>query len=102
MIEVVEPATGRVMAEVPRAGVEETDAAVAAAKAAFPAWRAVAPGDRGVRLVDTGARYLRHHPLGCGLDDLDHAATFRAACVNPAMTGLSASSSACHRIPSAH
>ena len=46
VIEVVEPATEQVMAEVPRAGVEETDAAVAAAKAAFPAWRAIAPGDR--------------------------------------------------------
>ena len=34
------------MAEVPRAGVEEVDEAVASAKAAFPAWRAVAPGDR--------------------------------------------------------
>jgi len=34
------------MAEVPRAGVEETDAAVAKAKAAFGAWRAVAPSDR--------------------------------------------------------
>src|SRR5215218_9068201 len=34
------------MAEIPQAGVEETDAAVARAKAAFPAWRAVAPGDR--------------------------------------------------------
>ena len=32
------------MAEVPRAGVEETDAAVARAKEAFPAWRAVDPG----------------------------------------------------------
>jgi len=47
---VVEPATERVMAEVPRAGVEETDAAVAAAKAAFPAWRAVTPGDRAALL----------------------------------------------------
>jgi betaine-aldehyde dehydrogenase len=46
MIEVLEPATEKVMAEVPRAGVEETDAAVAAAKAAFPGWRAVSPGDR--------------------------------------------------------
>src|SRR6188472_1875187 len=45
-IEVIEPATERVMAEVPRAGVEEVDAAVARAKAAFPAWRAVAPADR--------------------------------------------------------
>jgi betaine-aldehyde dehydrogenase len=46
MIEVVEPANAVVMAEVPRAGVEEVDAAVARAKRAFPAWRAVAPGER--------------------------------------------------------
>jgi acyl-CoA reductase-like NAD-dependent aldehyde dehydrogenase len=46
MIEVVEPATAEVMASVPEAGAEETDAAVAAAKAAFPAWRTVAPADR--------------------------------------------------------
>jgi acyl-CoA reductase-like NAD-dependent aldehyde dehydrogenase len=45
-IEVIEPATEEVMAEVPRAGVEEVDAAVARARAAFPAWRAVAPADR--------------------------------------------------------
>ncbi len=55
MIEVVEPATAQVMAEIPRAGVEETDAAVAAARGAFPAWRAVAPADRATlmrRLAD--------------------------------------------------
>ena len=55
MIEVVEPATAEVMAEVPRAGADEVDAAVAAAKAAFPAWRAVTPGDRAAvmhRLAD--------------------------------------------------
>jgi acyl-CoA reductase-like NAD-dependent aldehyde dehydrogenase len=46
VIGVVEPATEQVMAEVPRAGVEETDAAVARARAAFAAWRDVAPGDR--------------------------------------------------------
>ncbi|HEX2388565.1 MAG TPA: aldehyde dehydrogenase family protein [Solirubrobacterales bacterium] len=46
MIEVIEPARAEVMAELPRAGVEEVDEAVARAKAAFPAWRAVAPGDR--------------------------------------------------------
>jgi betaine-aldehyde dehydrogenase len=46
MIEVVEPANAVVMAEVPRAGVEEVDEAVARAKRAFPAWRAVAPGER--------------------------------------------------------
>jgi len=46
MISVLEPATGEEMAQVPRAGAEEVDAAVAAAKRAFPAWRAVSPADR--------------------------------------------------------
>lgn len=45
--EVVNPATEVVVAEVSLAGVEETDAAIAAAEAAGPAWRAVAPADRG-------------------------------------------------------
>src|SRR3954447_1493617 len=49
-LEVLEPATEAVLAEVPRAGAEETDAAVARAKAAYPAWRAVAPGDRSALL----------------------------------------------------
>jgi len=35
-----------VLAEVPRAGVEEVDDAVRAARAALPSWRAVAPGER--------------------------------------------------------
>ncbi|HEV3283728.1 MAG TPA: aldehyde dehydrogenase family protein [Solirubrobacteraceae bacterium] len=42
----IEPATEAVLAEVPRAGVEETDAAVARAKAALPAWRSISPGAR--------------------------------------------------------
>ena len=50
MIEVLEPATAEVMAEVPKAGIEETDAAVARAKGAFPSWRAIAPGDRSALL----------------------------------------------------
>jgi acyl-CoA reductase-like NAD-dependent aldehyde dehydrogenase len=45
-MQVFEPATEEVLAELPRAGVEEADEAVARAKAAFPAWRAVSPGDR--------------------------------------------------------
>jgi betaine-aldehyde dehydrogenase len=50
MLSVLEPATEEVLAEVPRAGVEETDAAVARARAAFPAWAAVAPADRSALL----------------------------------------------------
>ncbi|HKH18808.1 MAG TPA: aldehyde dehydrogenase family protein [Solirubrobacteraceae bacterium] len=43
---VLEPATEAVLAEIPRAGAAEADAAVARAKAAYPAWRAVSPPDR--------------------------------------------------------
>jgi betaine-aldehyde dehydrogenase len=62
---VIEPATAAPMAEVPRAGVEETDAAVARAKAAFPAWRDVAPADR-ARLMHRLADALaaEHEALG--------------------------------------
>jgi acyl-CoA reductase-like NAD-dependent aldehyde dehydrogenase len=49
-IEVIEPATEQVMAEVPRAGVEETDAAIERARAAFPDWRAIAPSERSALL----------------------------------------------------
>ena len=60
-IEVVEPATEQVMAELPRAGAAEVDAAVARARAAFPAWRAVVPADRAAlihRLADAVAERL--------------------------------------------
>jgi acyl-CoA reductase-like NAD-dependent aldehyde dehydrogenase len=60
MIEVVEPATEQVMAEVPRAGAEELDAAVARAKQAFPAWRAVSPGDRAALLHRLSAALEEH------------------------------------------
>lgn len=57
-IDVLEPATGEVLATIPQAGIEETDAAIARAKAAYPAWRAVAPGDRAtlLRRVAAGVR----------------------------------------------
>ena len=49
-LSVIEPATAEVMEEIPRAGAEEVDAAVAAAKAAFPGWRDVSPADRAALL----------------------------------------------------
>jgi acyl-CoA reductase-like NAD-dependent aldehyde dehydrogenase len=45
-ISVIEPATEEVMAQIPEAGPEDVDAAVAKAKAAFGGWRAMEPGDR--------------------------------------------------------
>jgi len=56
-MQVFEPATEQVLAELPRAGVEEAEEAVARAKAAFPAWRDVAPGDR-AKLLRRLARVL--------------------------------------------
>jgi acyl-CoA reductase-like NAD-dependent aldehyde dehydrogenase len=49
-IQVIEPATEQVMAEVPQAGTADVDAAVARAKEAYPAWRAVVPEDRAALL----------------------------------------------------
>src|SRR5438105_8655604 len=45
-LKVVNPATERSIAELEKAGLEETDRAIAAARGAFPAWRAVKPADR--------------------------------------------------------
>ncbi len=43
---VIEPATEAVLEEIPRAGVEQVDEAVARARSAFGAWRDLAPGAR--------------------------------------------------------
>jgi acyl-CoA reductase-like NAD-dependent aldehyde dehydrogenase len=59
-MQVLEPATEQVLAELPRAGVEEADEAVARAKGAFPAWRDVAPGDR-AKLLRRLARVLEEN-----------------------------------------
>src|SRR5436305_15292737 len=53
-LQVLEPATEGVLETVPRAGVEEVDAAVARASA-FPSWSAVAPGDRARLLLRVAA-----------------------------------------------
>jgi betaine-aldehyde dehydrogenase len=47
---VIEPATEGVLEELPRAGVDDVDAAVERARAAFPGWRELAPGDRAQRM----------------------------------------------------
>ena len=59
-LEVLNPATAKPIAQLDRAGVEETDRAVAAAKAAYPAWRAVKPADR-ARLLRRVAALVEEH-----------------------------------------
>jgi acyl-CoA reductase-like NAD-dependent aldehyde dehydrogenase len=58
---VIEPATEAVLADVPRAGVGETDEAVARAKAALPAWRDLAPGARAQVLHALADTLGEHH-----------------------------------------
>jgi acyl-CoA reductase-like NAD-dependent aldehyde dehydrogenase len=57
---VLNPATEEPIAELERAGVEETDAAVARAKAVFPTWREVSPHDR-ARLLRRLATLVEEH-----------------------------------------
>jgi acyl-CoA reductase-like NAD-dependent aldehyde dehydrogenase len=57
---VLEPATEAVLAEVPRAGLEEADAAVAAARSALPAWRALAPAARAALLRELAEVLAAH------------------------------------------
>jgi acyl-CoA reductase-like NAD-dependent aldehyde dehydrogenase len=50
VMKVLEPATEAVLEEVPVAGADAVDEAVARARAAYPAWRALAPGARAAQL----------------------------------------------------
>ncbi|HKC18714.1 MAG TPA: aldehyde dehydrogenase family protein, partial [Candidatus Dormibacteraeota bacterium] len=49
-MKVIEPATEKVLEDLPEATVEDLDRAVARAQAAYPAWRAVSPHDRAMLL----------------------------------------------------
>src|SRR5213596_465141 len=60
-LQVLEPATEGVLETVPRAGVEQVDAAVARAKAAFPAWAALAPSDRARLLLRVASLVEERH-----------------------------------------
>jgi len=60
VLTIINPATEEQIARLERAGIDETDAAIAAAKGAFPAWRAVAPADR-ARLLRRLANLVEEH-----------------------------------------
>jgi acyl-CoA reductase-like NAD-dependent aldehyde dehydrogenase len=59
-VSVLNPATEETIAELPEAGVEEADEAVARARAAFPAWRAVEPSAR-ARILRGLATLVEEH-----------------------------------------
>jgi acyl-CoA reductase-like NAD-dependent aldehyde dehydrogenase len=56
LVKVVEPATEEIMAELPQAGIEDADAAVARAKQAFPAWKRVPAAERAELMRSVSAR----------------------------------------------
>jgi acyl-CoA reductase-like NAD-dependent aldehyde dehydrogenase len=60
-LSVLEPATGEVLQEVPRATESDVDAAVARAADAFPAWRDVDPAQRAATLRALAAAVREHH-----------------------------------------
>ncbi len=70
---VLDPASGKVIARIAEATREQVDAAVRAAEAAFPGWAATPPKDRAallLRLADhieqEGAQYARLESANCG------------------------------------
>jgi betaine-aldehyde dehydrogenase len=60
-LSVLEPATEETMAVLARAGIDDVDAAVAAAKTALPAWRALGPGTRAAMLRALADTLAEHH-----------------------------------------
>jgi acyl-CoA reductase-like NAD-dependent aldehyde dehydrogenase len=50
LLTVLEPATEAPLAEVPKAGIDHADQAIARARGAFPGWRALPPADRAALL----------------------------------------------------
>ena len=58
--DVINPATEEIVASVPEADVEQTDAVIAKAAKAFESWRAVTPGDR-AKLLRRFAAVVEEH-----------------------------------------
>jgi aldehyde dehydrogenase (NAD+) len=54
-------ATGKLTYEVPLAGADEIDAAIAAARGAFPIWRGMSPNDRRNLMIAYGAEIRRRN-----------------------------------------
>jgi len=60
LLDVYDPATGRVIAQIPDAGPQEVDAAVASARRAFEGWRQTRPAERERILVKLSELIERH------------------------------------------
>jgi len=91
---VYNPATGEVIARVPRGGAPEVDRAVAAAKAAFPAWRDTPLIARSQVFFAYRELVFRHREEMAALITRDHGKTFPDALAE-VMRGLETVEFAC-------
>jgi malonate-semialdehyde dehydrogenase (acetylating)/methylmalonate-semialdehyde dehydrogenase len=73
---ITNPATGEVIARVPRGGAAEVDRAVAAARAAFPAWRDLPLIARSEVFFAWREQLFRHREELAALITRDHGKTF--------------------------
>jgi aminomuconate-semialdehyde/2-hydroxymuconate-6-semialdehyde dehydrogenase len=71
----VEPATGRVIAEIPEGGPEDVDAAVAAASRAFPGWRRTPAEERSRILLRVADRIEENFEELARLESRDNGKT---------------------------
>ncbi len=67
----INPATGKVIAQVANGGQVEIDAAVAAAKAAFPAWAATPVKERARLMHNVGELITQHVPELAEMESTD-------------------------------
>ncbi|MEQ8964411.1 MAG: aldehyde dehydrogenase family protein [Azospirillaceae bacterium] len=73
----IDPATGKPLARIARAGEKDVDAAVAAARAAFPAWRDLGGHGRARYLYALARLVQRHSRLFAVLESLDNGKPIR-------------------------
>jgi betaine-aldehyde dehydrogenase len=76
-IDAVDPATGAVLARVPRGGAEDVDLAVRAASAAFAGWRATPPSERAACVTRLADLVLEHAGELALLDVADNGSPIR-------------------------
>ncbi len=77
--DVLDPASGKVIARIPEASSEQVDAAVRAAEAAFAGWAATPPKDRATLLIHLADRIEQDGPAFAQLESLNCGKPLAAA-----------------------
>ena len=78
-LDVENPATGEIWAQIPASDNADVAAAVEAAAAAFPAWSAMIPAERAFYLKAVGDLFLQHGDELATLETRDNGSLLRGA-----------------------